>query len=609
MLSHHPVKSFATFISLNYLTTFINVTDLNAQTSNTKGNVDWILVIDTSASMVGEGGTKNIFSQVKQTVSDFVNKSQAGDSIAIFTFDRDTTLRSNLNINGQIEQQSANQIIQQLQATGESTHIGKALQDALNYSIKLESRPNNANRTTSIILFTDGIEDTAGIPNPVSIPSNLALISNLNRKPFVFFVSLGEKEHESQLDQFANNPALNNRGLVLRSPGAANLLQAGERIRQVARDATPPPPKVIAQPQTVQTMIDFGQIIPGDETTKQVVQIRNNVPAKIAIQLESDGSKDISLLEPTAPISVIPNTNTELPIRLKVSDNAIAGTRALKFTLIPEIDQPNTEARNATLAGNVTISSRLRLNNLTIDFDKVERGQLTQIRKITIQGNDKITIKPTIDPINSNQVSLPENLRSLDLSPNIPIEIPVQLKLDDSLKSGSQEIKIRMIEEKSEQTLASLTARVEVLDPLWLRLLPIILPLLIFAIVLGGVWRFLNRPDDLDGYLELEDHDQSIDLARLRTKKFDLAKELRNCLEPESISDETKVELITVKRDGKTDILIDPKSDNIEINGSRVFNQEALYDGDVITIGQVKATFHAIDHPRPTIAEVEEYQT
>jgi hypothetical protein len=40
-----------------------------------KGNVDWILVIDTSASMVGEGGTKNIFAQVKQTVSDFVNKS------------------------------------------------------------------------------------------------------------------------------------------------------------------------------------------------------------------------------------------------------------------------------------------------------------------------------------------------------------------------------------------------------------------------------------------------------------------------------------------------------------------------------------------------------
>ncbi len=606
MLSHIPTKSFAAFISLNYLTAFTNITALNAQPSNTKGNVDWILVVDTSASMVGEGGTKNIFAQVKQTVSDFVNKSQAGDSVAIFTFDRDTTLRSNLNINGLIEQQSANQIIQQLQANGQNTHIGKALQDALNYSIKLESRPNNANRITSIILFTDGIEDTTGIPNPVSIPSNLALISNLNRKPFVFLVSLGEKVHESQLDQFANNPVLNNRGLVLRSPGAANLLQAGERIRQAARDATPPPPKVIAQPQTVQTMIDFGQIIPGGETNQQILQVRNNVPAKIAIQLESDGSKDISLLEPTAPISVIPNTNTELPIRLKVSDNAIAGTRALKFTLIPEIDQPNTEPRNTTVAGNVTISSRLYLSNLTLDFDKVERGQLTQIRKITIQGNDKITIKPTIDP--PIQVSLPTNLRSLDLTPNNPIEIPIQLKLDDSLRSGSQEIQIRMIEGQSNQTLANLTARVEVLDPLWLRLLPIILPLLIFLAVLGGVWYLLNRPDDLDGYLELEDYNQSIDLARLHTKKLDLAKELKNCLESDVISDETKVELITVKRNGKTQILIDPKSsDNIEINGLVFFNQHTLYDNDVITIGQVKATFHADDRPRPSIDEVEEY--
>jgi len=606
MPSRSPVKFFATFVSLYCLTAFTNITDLNAQTSNTKGNVDWILVVDTSASMVGEGGTKNIFAQVKRTVADFVNKSQVGDSIAIFTFDRDTTLRSNLNINSQVEQQSAKQIIQQLQATGQNTHIGRALQEALNYSIKLESRPNNANKTTSIILFTDGIEDTTGIPNPVSIPSNLALISNLNRKPFVFLVSLGENVHESQLDQFANNPALNKRGLVLRSPGAANLLQAGERIRQAARDATPPPPKVIAQPQTVQTSIDFGQIMPGGETTKQVLQVRNNVQAKILIQLESDGSKDVSLIEPTAPTSVIPNTNTELSIRLKVSDNAIAGTRALKFTLIPEIDQPNTEPRNTTVSGKVTIDSRLYLSNLTLDFDKVERGQLTQIRKVTIQGNDQITIKPTIEPISSGQVSLPESLRSLDLSPNSPIEIPVQLKLDDSLKAGSQEIKIMMVEGKSDQILASLTARVEVLDPLWFRLLPIILPLLIFLVILGGVWYLLNRPDDLDGYLELEDHNQSIDLARLRTKKFDLAKELRNCLDPDSISDETKVELITVKRDGKTHILIDPKSDNIEINGLGGFNQEALYDGDIITIGQVKATLYAPEHPRPNIAEAEE---
>jgi len=186
----------------------------------------------------------------------------------------------------------------------------------------------------------------------------------------------------------------------------------------------------------------------------------------------------------------------------------------------------------------------------------------------------------------------------------------VQLKLDDSLKAGSQEIQIRMVEGQTNQTLANLTARVEVLDPLWLRLLPIILPLLIFLAVLGGVWYLLNRPDDLDGYLELEDPDKTIDLAKLRTKKVDLTKELRNCLESDDISDETKVELISVKRDGKTHILIDPKStENIEVNGSGIVNKETLYDLDVITIGQVKATFHNLDHPRPSIAEVEEYQS
>lgn len=35
-----------------------------------RGNVDWIFVLDTSASMHGAGGTANIFGKVKETISD-----------------------------------------------------------------------------------------------------------------------------------------------------------------------------------------------------------------------------------------------------------------------------------------------------------------------------------------------------------------------------------------------------------------------------------------------------------------------------------------------------------------------------------------------------------
>jgi len=34
-----------------------------------------------------------------------------------------------------------------------------------------------------------------------------------------------------------------------------------------------------------------------------------------------------------------------------------------------------------------------------------------------------------------------------------------------------------------------------------------------------------------------------------------------------------------------------------------IASQETIYDDDILTIGTIKATFKAIDHPRPTISE------
>jgi len=602
MLFHtsHRSKSIVSAAFLS--TTFIHTDFSLSQTSNNSSPIDWILIVDTSASMVGEGGTKNIFGRVKETVTEFINKAKVGDSITLFTFDSNTILRNSLKISTNLDRESSKQIVQNLEATGQNTHIGKALQDALNYTIQIEKRPDGTNRTVSVVLFTDGIEDTVGIQNPVSIPSNLTLINNLNRKPYVFLVSLGEGVHESQLDQFANNPALNGRGSVLRSPGANNLLQAGERIRDAAAAITPPPPKIIAEPQPIQTSINFGEVASGEETLPQNFQVRNNVPVKIAIQLESAGSKDISLIEPNAPIAAAANVNTDIPIRLKINNTAIAGSRELKFTLIPEVNQPNTEPRNASVIGTVTISPRLSLSTQTLDFDKVERGQTTLPKNITIQSNGEFTIKPIIASTSSSEISVPENLRSLAISPNKPIEVPIQLNLAESLKTGLNEVEIKFVESQSDKPLAIIKARVEVLDPLWLRLLPIVLSVLFFLLLLGWIWTILNAPNNLEGELEIEDH-ESIDLARLRTKKLDLSKELASRLGDDKILEEVKAELRTVKQDRKTQIMLYPHKGNVEINGLGIASQETIYDDDILTIGTIKATFKAIDHPRPTISE------
>ena len=45
------------------------------------GSVDWILVLDTSASMHGAGGTANIFGKVKEAISDFIRSAREVDDI------------------------------------------------------------------------------------------------------------------------------------------------------------------------------------------------------------------------------------------------------------------------------------------------------------------------------------------------------------------------------------------------------------------------------------------------------------------------------------------------------------------------------------------------
>ncbi|MEH2455406.1 VWA domain-containing protein [Nostoc sp.] len=70
-----------------------NLCGASAQTTP-KGGIDWILVVDTSASMRGVGGTKNIFEPVKNSITEFVNTARLGDTVTIYTFDKDVTLNA-----------------------------------------------------------------------------------------------------------------------------------------------------------------------------------------------------------------------------------------------------------------------------------------------------------------------------------------------------------------------------------------------------------------------------------------------------------------------------------------------------------------------------------
>lgn len=199
--------------------------------AQTRGAVDWIFLVDTSASMRGAGGTKNIFGDVKQGIETFIQEAHDGDSVSIFTFDKDVKLLASADIQVPSDRDELRALVEQIGADGKRTHLGLAIQRGLERSEARMSR-GDPTRERAIVLFTDGKEDVKGIKHPVPIADNLDRVSKSH--PWMFFVSMGE--HEQQLDQFPN-------ARILKPQDAASIADAVRTIRQTVQPPAPPPAK------------------------------------------------------------------------------------------------------------------------------------------------------------------------------------------------------------------------------------------------------------------------------------------------------------------------------------------------------------------------------
>lgn len=293
-----------------------------------RSSVDWIFVLDTSASMHGAGGTANIFGKVKEEISDFIRNAREADTVTLYTFDRDTTLRGHIRISGEIDKKDLLKVVQDLPSEGDRTHTGKAIHDALERAIELRQRSDSANRTVSIVLFTDGLEDVRGLADPISIPSNIALLPKA--QPYIFFVSVGQV-HETQLESFVRDPAMENRGRVMRDPGAAGIAEVGEQIREIVEAPIPPAPiNLTVSPST----LSFGQIEPG-ETTKQVIHVKSNAACHLSVALNTSDN-NLSLSDPKDVVSLKSGEDFEIPIQLSAADGAMNGVLTLTLALTAE---------------------------------------------------------------------------------------------------------------------------------------------------------------------------------------------------------------------------------------------------------------------------------
>ena len=316
-----------------------------ANGQNARGNVDWIFVLDTSASMHGAGGTANIFGKVKDAIADFIRTAREGDTLTLYTFDRNTTLRGHIRVSGEIDKNDLLKIVEELPSEGDRTYTGKALHDALERAIDLKQRPDAANRSVGIVLFTDGLEDVRGIPDPISIPSNIALLPK--SKPYIFFVSVGQV-HEVQLESFVKDPAMENRGEVIRDPGASGIEAVAERIRTtVETPAQPVAIKLTINPQT----LSFGTTEPG-ETSSQLVGVNSNVDCRLTLTLQN--GEGLAFAQPTNVVAINAGKN-DLTIGLTTADTLTNGERRFTIVLAAEPTNSNSIATTAKLEGTINV--------------------------------------------------------------------------------------------------------------------------------------------------------------------------------------------------------------------------------------------------------------
>jgi hypothetical protein len=294
-----------------------------------RGSVDWILVLDTSASMHGAGGGANIFGKVKEAISGFIRGARQGDTITLYTFDRDTSVRGHIRVSGEIDKQDLLKVVDELPSEGDRTHTGKAIHHALERAIELRQRPDAANRTVSIVLFTDGLEDVRGLTNPISIPSNIALLPKA--QPYIFFVSVGVQAHETQLESFVRDPAIENRGEVIRDPGATRIAELGERIRKIVEAPTPPTP---IQLTLSPAELSFGQIEPG-ETSTQVIHVKADASCRLRVVLNSPDN-NLTLAEPKDVVLLRGGEDRDLSIKVSAGNNAGNGELAFALALAAE---------------------------------------------------------------------------------------------------------------------------------------------------------------------------------------------------------------------------------------------------------------------------------
>lgn len=272
-----------------------------------RGAVDWIFLVDTSASMK----KNDIFGEVQKSLKTFVTEASAGDTVSLYAFDRDASMRVRMDAGHRDDILSA---IDELKPTGNRTHLGAAIAKGLDRADELRQR-DDPTRARAIVLFTDGKEDVRDIANPIPIPSNLsrALASGSH----IFFVSMNE--HEEQLRQFTA-------GRFIDATDVDVIRNLAREIRKEVEPPPLPPLDVRVSP----TALDFGEVEPGQLSAERELRITTNRETPLTVRLETTPHLTMAPRD----LIVKPGLPATVKLQLAVGEDAKAETRRIAFEVM-----------------------------------------------------------------------------------------------------------------------------------------------------------------------------------------------------------------------------------------------------------------------------------
>jgi Mg-chelatase subunit ChlD len=162
---------------------------------------DYIVVLDTSYSMAGQGG-RDIFNEAKNSLDSYIDRIQKGDSLTFITFDTTVRIYPTVMIDTQNSRDIVKKYLSVLEAKGAWTYTVEMLRNLIRTADDLHTK--DPSRQQVIVIMTDAIDD----PPPAKRNDRIDIKSLAKAKGndwFIYLVDIGDLEKNPQMQKLATD--------------------------------------------------------------------------------------------------------------------------------------------------------------------------------------------------------------------------------------------------------------------------------------------------------------------------------------------------------------------------------------------------------------------